>query len=142
MQRFKVKVKYTKQGEDGTFKRVSEDYSLEAMSFTIAEATIYEELGAIIRGEFSVEVISKEDLTEVFSYGLDETWFLCKISFKSEAEEGAKSKNVEQRFLMPAETVKEAGERLADKLKTLMVDYEVKGITKTSYVDVFFAQKF
>jgi hypothetical protein len=42
---FTVKVKYTRQLENGTFKRVSEPYLLAAMSFTDAEARIYEELG-------------------------------------------------------------------------------------------------
>jgi hypothetical protein len=51
---FTVKVKYTKQLENGTFKRVSEPYLLAAMTFTDAEARIYEELGSSIRGEFQV----------------------------------------------------------------------------------------
>ncbi len=38
---FTVKVKYTKQLENGTFKRVSEPYLLAAMTFTDAEARIY-----------------------------------------------------------------------------------------------------
>ena len=41
---FTVKVKYTKQLENGTFKRVSEPYLLCAMTFTDAETRIYEEL--------------------------------------------------------------------------------------------------
>ena len=41
---FTVKVKYTKQLDNGTLKRVSEPYLLAAMTFTDAEARIYEEL--------------------------------------------------------------------------------------------------
>ncbi|HRP53378.1 MAG TPA: DUF4494 family protein, partial [Fluviicola sp.] len=43
---FTTKVKYTKQLEDGSFKRVSEPYLVAAMTFTDAEARIYEELGS------------------------------------------------------------------------------------------------
>ena len=59
---FTVKVKYTRQLENGTFKRVSEPYLLAAMSFTDAEARIYEELGSRIRGEFNVVGISRTEL--------------------------------------------------------------------------------
>ena len=39
---FTVKVKYTKQLDNGALKRVSEPYLLAAMTFTDAEARIYE----------------------------------------------------------------------------------------------------
>lgn len=58
---FLVKVKYTKQLENGTFKRVSEPYLLAAMTFTDAEARIYEELGYVIKGEFAVTNIARAD---------------------------------------------------------------------------------
>lgn len=44
---FTVKVRYTKQLENGTFKRVLEVYLLPAETFTDAEARIYEEMGTI-----------------------------------------------------------------------------------------------
>ena len=62
---FTVKVKYTKQLENGTFKRVSEPYLLAAMTFTDAEARIYEELGSSIRGEFQVTGIARTDLHDI-----------------------------------------------------------------------------
>lgn len=37
---FTVKVRYTKQFDDGSLKRVSEPYLLAAVSFTDAEARI------------------------------------------------------------------------------------------------------
>ena len=63
---FTVKVKYTKQLEDGTFKRVSEPYLVAAMTFTDAEARIYEELGSLIRGEFVVTGITRTDFHDIF----------------------------------------------------------------------------
>ena len=63
---FTVKVKYKKQLENGTFKRVSEPYLLAAMTFTDAEARIYEELGSIIRGEFNVVGITRTEIVSGF----------------------------------------------------------------------------
>ncbi len=63
---FEVKVKYTKQLENGSFKRVTEPYLLAAITFTDAESRIYEELGNIIRGEFHVTSINREkNLTKI-----------------------------------------------------------------------------
>ena len=65
---FTVKVKYTKQLEDGQLKRVTEPYLLDAVSFTDAEARIYEEMGQIIRGEFIVTNIAKTEFADIFQY--------------------------------------------------------------------------
>ena len=53
---FTVKVKYTKQLENGTFKRVTEPYLLTAMTFGNAETRIFEKLDEIVRGEFTFTV--------------------------------------------------------------------------------------
>ncbi|MEY4215549.1 MAG: hypothetical protein RLZZ68_5 [Bacteroidota bacterium] len=66
---FTVRVKYTKQLENGTLKRVTEPYLLAAMTFTDAEARIYEELGSYIRGEFMVVGIARTDLSRNRSNG-------------------------------------------------------------------------
>ena len=104
---FKVKVKYTKQLESGSFKRVSEPYLLSAMTFTDAEARIYEELGSFIRGEFSVMGITREDIQDIFQYDDADTWFKCKISYDNIDDDGDKKRTVTQNFLVSAKTVKE-----------------------------------
>jgi len=83
---FTVKVKYTKQLDDGTFKRVSEPYLLAAMTFTDAEARIYEELGSIIRGEFTVTNIARTEYHDIFYYEDADLWYKCKITYQSEGD--------------------------------------------------------
>ena len=80
---FNVKVKYTKQLEDGTFKRVSEPYLVAAMTFTDAEARIYGELGALIRGEFLVTGIARADFHDIFHYDDADVWYKCKITYET-----------------------------------------------------------
>jgi len=48
---FQSKIKYTKQLEDGSFKRVSEEYLFASESFTDCEARINEELGKQINNK-------------------------------------------------------------------------------------------
>ena len=115
---FTVKVKYTKQLENGTFKRVSEPYMLAAMTFTDAEARIYEELGALIRGEFTVVGIARTDVHDIFAYDDAETWFKCKVTYDKIDDEGDKKKTISQNYLVTASNVKEAYLRIEESLAT------------------------
>jgi hypothetical protein len=134
---FTVKVKYTKQLENGTFKRVSEPYLLAAMTFTDAEARIYEELGSSIRGEFQVTGITRTDLHDIFQYDDAEQWFKCKVTYDRIDEDGEKAKTISQNFLVSAANVKEAYERMEESLATLMIDFNVVSITASPIVEIF-----
>ena len=134
---FTVKVKYTKQLENGTFKRVSEPYLLAAMTFTDAEARIYEELGSSIRGEFQVTGIARTDLHDIFQYDDAEQWFKCKVTYDRIDEDGEKAKTISQNFLVSAAHVKEAYERIEESLATLMIDFNVVSIRASPIVEIF-----
>lgn len=137
---FTVKVKYTKQLEDGTFKRVSEPYLVAAMTFTDAEARIYEELGSLIRGEFVVTGITRTDFHDIFHYEDADVWYKCKITYEAGGdggEEGAKAKKVSQNFIVTAHSVKDSYERLKESLGGMMIDYVIPSITISPIVDVF-----
>jgi hypothetical protein len=134
---FLSKVRYTKQLENGTFKRVSEPYLLAAMTFTDTEARIYEELGEIIRGEFIVVSIAREELHDIFNYDDADVWWKCKISFDGSMEDGEKSKKVNQTFLVGANSAKEATERLQESLSTMMVDFEITSVIKSPIVEIY-----
>ena len=134
---FIVKVKYTKQLENGSFKRVSEPYLLAAMTFTDAEARIYEELGSAIKGEFSVMNIARADFHDIFQYDDSDVWYKCKVVYESASEDGDKNKKVSQNFLVSASSVKEAYDRIQESLSTLMVDFEIPTISVSPIVDIF-----
>lgn len=134
---FTVKVKYTKQLDNGSFKRVSESYLLAAMTFTDAEARIFEELGSSIRGEFQVSGITRTDLHDIFQYDDSEKWFKCKVTYDRLDEDGEKAKTVSQYFLVSADHVKEAYERIEESLATLMIDFNVVSIVASPIVKIF-----
>lgn len=134
---FTVKVKYTKQLEDGGLKRVSEPYLLAAMTFTDAEARIYEELGEIIRGEFNVVGISRTEIHDIFMYDDADVWYKCKIRYENVDGDSEKAKKVTQNFLVSASSVKEAFERIQESLSTLLVDFEIPSIIVSPIVEIF-----
>ena len=134
---FTVKVKYTKQLDNGALKRVSEPYLLAAMTFTDAEARIYEELGTIIRGEFNVTGITRTEIHDIFAYEDSGVWYKCKATYENVDADTEKSKKVSQNFLVEANSVKEAYERLKESLKGMLVDFQIPSIMVSPIVDIF-----
>ena len=134
---FTVKVKYTKQLDNGALKRVSEPYLLAAMTFTDAEARIYEELGDIIRGEFNVTGIRPTEIHDIFAYDDSDVWYKCKVKYESMDADNEKARKVTQNFLVSAASVEQAAERLNESLSTLMVDYEIPAIVVSPIVEIF-----
>lgn len=134
---FTVKVKYIKQLDNGTFKRVSEPYLLAAMTFTDAEARIYEELGSIVKGEFNVLSIARTELHDIFGYDDSDTWYKVKITFEAYADDVEKPKKITQSFLVSAHSVKEAHDRIKTELSTLMVDFQIPSVVVSPIVDIF-----
>lgn len=137
---FIVKVRYTKQNENGTFKRVTEPYLLSAHTFTDAEARIYEELGEVIRGEFDVVSITRAEFHDIFQFDDSMVWWKCKVTYTS-IHADDKEKQTTQTFLTTAETAKEAFDRVGESLKNLQIDFEIVATTKTPIIDVFPAKE-
>ena len=134
---FTVKVKYSKQLDNGAIKRVTEPYLLAAMSFTDAEARIYQELGDVIRGEFTVTAISRTDIHDIFVYDDEDVFYKCKVVYDNIDADGSKAKKVSQIFLVTADSVAQAHERIKESLHGLMVDFEIPSIVVSPIVEIF-----
>ena len=78
--------------EDGLQKKVTEAYTVDALSFTEAENSITEEMSSYISGEFEVADIKKAAYKEVFFSDLnsDDRWFKAKLQFITIDEKTAK----------------------------------------------------
>ncbi len=107
------------------------------MSFTDAEARIYEELGSRIRGEFNVVGISRTELHDIFVYDDADTWYKCKITYEKMDEDGEKNKKISQQFLVSAHSVKDAFDRMQESLGAYMIDFEIPSITVSPIVEIF-----
>lgn len=134
---FTVKVRYTKQLDNGAFKRVTEPYVLAAMTFTDAEARIYEELGNIIRGEFTVVSITRTELQDIFMYDGYDVFYKATISFESYDDDSEKKKKQKMNFLVTADSVKDANEKIRESLSGWLADYTIDAVAVTTIVDFF-----
>ena len=63
---FLCKIRYEKLMEDGLQKKVTEQYVVDGLSFTEAEARIIEEMSQYISGEFEVVEIDRCAFKEIF----------------------------------------------------------------------------
>ncbi|RFC54564.1 DUF4494 domain-containing protein [Brumimicrobium aurantiacum] len=133
---FTVKVKYTKQLEDGRLKRVTEPYLVDSVSFTDAEARIYEEVGQNVTGEFLITGITKTEYADIFYYEDSDDWYKCKLTYVSIDGDEGKEKKITSNFLVTASSVKEAFERIKESLSDMTVTFEVPAISLTSIVEV------
>ena len=133
---FEVKCKYTRQYEDGRLKRVTEPYLIDAMSFTEAESRAFEEVGNTTPGEFLITAIKRENFADIFAYDDADDWYKCVVKYVTVDEDSGKERSVANNFLLTAESVKQATERIHESLSDMMADYEVTSVSLTPIVEV------
>jgi hypothetical protein len=134
---FLCRVKYAKENEQGLLKNVSEQYLVDAVSFTEAEARIYDMLGSVIRGDFQVTNISKSNFVDVFFYEDIDIWHKCKITYVVADADSGKEKKVTQFMLVTAHDVKEAYDRIHQSLSNMLISFRVPEVNESPIVEVF-----
>jgi hypothetical protein len=134
---FLCKVKYAKENEEGLLKNVSEQYLVDAVSFTEAEARIYDMLGSVIRGDFQVTGISKSNIVDVFFFDDVDVWHKCKITYIVTDADSGKEKKVTQYMLVTAHNVKEAYDRIYESLNNMLVSFNVPDVSESPIVEIF-----
>lgn len=74
---FETKVRYDKTMENGSIKKVTEAYMVDALSFTEAEARISEEI-AHFTSDFSVSAVKRTKIAEIFRERTGDNGILSK----------------------------------------------------------------
>jgi hypothetical protein len=134
---FECKVRYVKVMESGKEQTVSENFLLDAVSFTDAEARIIRQMQQIVKGEFSVTDIRKSKIGEVFPYENGEWWFRAAINLVTIDEEAGREKKFRTTYLIMADDISEALKRLDESLSYLVIPYVISSIAVSNIVDVF-----
>lgn len=125
-----------RQGDQLKLKTITESYLIDAVSFTDAEARLFQEVAANTP-EFTVGKISKQKLSDVFFVDEGgEIWYKCRVVFTTEDDRGREKKLVNL-MLINAQTVKEAYGRLEQSLRTILMPYEITDIHRTPILDIF-----
>lgn len=131
-----TKLRYDKVMENGTVKKVTEAYLVDALSFTEAEARIIEEMKPHISGDFEVKAVKKAKIAEVFSSESGGYWYKIRAMIISIDEKTGAEKLTPHDFMVEAGDIEEAISGFKSEIN-LMVDYKIVGITETPIMDVF-----
>jgi hypothetical protein len=135
---FESKVKYNKVAQSGNEQMVTENFLLDAVSYTDAETRIIRQMQQTVKGgEFQIVDIKKSRIAEVFPFENGEWWFKATINLVTVDEEAGKEKKLRAYYLIMADDIQEALDRLSESLSFLVVPYVVSAITVSTIVDVF-----
>ena len=136
---FEVKIQYQKTLVDGKEKKVTEQYVVEALSFTEAESRIIEEITTFFCGEFDVvsEKIAPYNEILISDRINDDKWFISKVSLITFDEKTDKEKKTSQRLLVQADTSETALEYTKKLFESSINDYTIDAVRDTPTLDVF-----
>ena len=138
----KTSVRFTKRMENGTTKRVTESYLVDALSFAEAEARIIKEVTPYISGEFSVSAVKKSNVQEIFrnkvEYDCEQKWYKAKVAFISLDEKTMSEKRTIAVYMVQAQDFHNALENFVESMKKeTLEDFVIVGIEETTILDVF-----
>lgn len=138
----KTSVRFQKRMENGTTKRVTESYLVDAISFAEAEARIINEVTPYISGEFNVSAVKKSNVQEIFrnkvGYEYEQKWYKAKVAFITLDEKTMSEKRTIAVYMVQAPDFHNALENFVEGMKKeTMEDFVIVGIEETSILDVF-----
>lgn len=137
---FECKVRYQKTQEDGSEKIATELYTVDALSFTEAEAKIIDEMSVYVSGELKVANINRAAYGEIFFSDIcddDDLWFKARLAFITIDEKSEKEKRSYVTYLVQAKSLERARRYIDEVMGKTMIDYEVKSLSETKIMDVF-----
>lgn len=136
---FETKIKYDKTQEDGSVKAVIEQYVVDALTFTEAEATLTEEMSAYISGDFKIVGIKPAPYHEIFfsDSAAADKWYKSKLSFITIDEKTSKEKRSSVTYLVQAASLPGAVKGIEEVMGGTMIDYVIASVAETMFMDVF-----
>ena len=134
---FECKIRYDKTQENGSIKKVTEPFLVDALSFTEAEARIIEEQTPYVSGEVNVTAVKRTKISEIFWDDSADKWYLVTVAFITIDEKTAVEKKSNSLILVAASDFKGAYDNFMEGMKGTMADFEIVSITETPLMDVY-----
>lgn len=127
-----------KVSESGREQMVTENFLLDAVSFTDAESRMIRQMQSMVKGgEFSIVDIKKSKIAEIFPFDDGEWWFKVTINLVTIDEEAGREKKLRTYYLIMADDINEVMKRLDESLSYLVIPYVVTAVAVSTIVDVF-----
>lgn len=134
---FETKYRYDKTNEDGTQKRVTELFVVEAISFTDAEATIIKTMEAYIEAEVKAITIAPYKEVLLSDNDKDNKYYKIKVAFITIDERNGKERKNSNIYLAQASSTAQAESYITKHFAHMMIDYEVQAVKETQIIALF-----
>lgn len=135
---FECKIRYDKLTDEGLSKKVTEQYVVDALSYTEAEKNIIRSTAEIIPEVIEIKAIKEATYSEIFFSEDDaEKWYKTKISFISIDERTGKERRTNVLYLVQANDISNAISNVKEIMSKSMSDYTIQSMALTQILDVF-----
>lgn len=136
---FKVTVKAKAVTPKGTERKVTEQYAIDALSYTEAEARAME-IMKDFHNDFEIAKIDPMKVSEMFlceDGGCGDRYFKCKVNYITLDEKSGKEKKTPCYMYVQANDTKSAEANLVAGMKGSMADWSCEAIVETKIIDVY-----
>lgn len=130
-------VKYDKMQENGSIKRVSEQYLCNGLSVTEAEAVVNENLSPYITGDFLTTSVKESKIAEVVNADSADRFYLAKVAFVTIDEKTANEKKNVSQWLIGGTDFNDAYEMLLREINKCMADVEIVSLAESPVREYF-----
>lgn len=126
-------------GKKFKIKKVTEDYLIEAMSYTEAEANLMKLINELHK-EYTIKSLNPKPIVEIFHCDLGDKWYMVKVVSEYENDKGKKKKQIFL-HLVQGMNVEDALQTHKEGMKGTMFDYYIGGINETNIYDLYICKK-
>ena len=138
---FEVGVRYDRTNEKGVQVKVTEQYLVDAMSFTEAEARINAEVAQYYTScDFKVMTIKRSQISEITidrNANSDvDRYYKVKVNWIGIDEKTLKEKRTTQYYLVAAGSLEAAHDVIRQHLRVSFRDFDVATVDESKIIDV------
>ena len=143
MSNYLTTVRYAQTQPDGMSKTITEQYFVQdAANFADAENITYNKVFGD-GDNIDVTAIKRSNIVEVIkraddSYSDDDKWYKAKLTFTTLNEATGKERKVAVNYLVVAQDISIARNRIVDFMRGSISDYEISTLDETKIVSVLF----
>ena len=136
---FIVGVRYQKTLEDGTEAMTTEQYVVNALSWTECEESTLDNMSVYASGDLDITAMKKAQFSELFLSDVDDEdkYYECVMNFITIDEKTQKEKRTKVRYLVQGKSLENARKNVDEAMDKTMIDYDITSIKETSIMDVF-----
>lgn len=133
---FKTKISYLKQAENGSVVKKTDNYLVNALSFTEAEARLLTIISDYVP-EYDLVSCAKVKITDAVFNEDAAKWYRVQLAYVSHDEDSGKEKKINEFFMVQADNIEEALKVTSERMEGSIVSWSIPCAQLTDVLDVF-----